>query len=144
MRLESVITLSKGVATIKEITPLDFVLAIHLAIAKYGDIAIDEVEQDFWQTVWLENRLIALNGEFTEEEFLQINAQFSALNASIFQAKAEGSTQSANTKVSKKLSRVAKEIQTECALFISLFNYQAVFSYGFTFIQHLQKLHHKK
>jgi|GEM_PF-3702059 len=144
MRLEYAITLSKGVATIKEITPTDFVLAIQLAIARYGDISIDDVEQDFWQTVWLDQGLIALDGEFTEAEFVTVMGRFSELNQSLFQKQESGHVDNTpSSKVNKKLSRVAQEIQTECAIFVSLHNYQSVFSYGFMFIRQIQKLHKK-
>lgn len=143
MRLSHSITSSKGVATVKEITPLDYVLALNLAIAQFGNVGIDEIEETFWLAQWLEQQLIVMDGEFTEAEFADIIQQFKSLNSGIFQKLPEGSPQVDPTRKlkSKKLKEVAQSIQTDCAILISRFNYQAVFSYGFQFIQHIQQLH---
>ena len=145
MRLSDSITTSKGVATINEITPLDYVLVLNSAIAKFGNIGIDEVEELFWLEQWLKQKLIVLDGEFAETEFADIIQQFKMLNSSIFQQLPKGSRQvDPKRKLrSKKLKEIAQSIQTDCAILISRFNYQAVFSYGFQFIQHLQQLHKK-
>jgi hypothetical protein len=143
MRLSPSITLSKGVATLKEITPADYVLALHLAIEKYGNVSESEVEPSFWLSVWLEQGLIALQGDFTEAEFSQVGDKFVRLNASLYQQVGSGKAKTSPQKHQKKLLEIAHEVQTECAVLISQFNYQNAFSYGFTFIQHLQKLHKK-
>ena len=145
MRLDAIIQLSKGVATLKEITPTDYVLALHLAIEKYGNIAESDVEPSFWLSVWLEQGLIALQGEFTEDEFNQVRDKFYSLNSSLYKTQPEDSrhVERKTRQHSKKLKEVAQDVQTECAIFISQYNYQAIFTYGFIFIQHLQELHKK-
>jgi hypothetical protein len=143
MRLSHSITSSKGVATVKEITPLDYVLVLNLAIAQFGNVSIDEIEEAFWLAQWLEQQLIVIDGEFTEAEFADIVKQFKSLNSGIFETLPVGGrhVEPSRKPISKKLKEVAQSIQTDCAILISRFNYQAVFSYGFQFIQHLQQLH---
>lgn len=153
MRLEPIVPLSKGVAKLKEITPTDYVLALTLAIEKYGNIAESDVESEFWWSVWWEQGLIELQGEFTEDEFTeddfnQVRDKFFSLNASLYKPQSKESRhvekiEKANKHSKKSLKEVAQDVQTDCAIFISQYNYQAIFTYGFTFIQQLQKLHKK-
>ena len=144
MRLSYPIATSRGVATIKEITPLDYVLALHIALAKFGNVSLDEVEEAFWLEQWLAQKLIVIEGEFTETEFADIIKQFKALNGIIFQQSQSTENRRVNPSrklKSKKLKEIAQSIQTDCAVLISKFNYQSVFSYGFQFIDHLHQLH---
>ena len=143
MRLRYSITTSRGIATIKEITPLDYVLALNIALAKFGNVGIDEVDDAFWLEQWLAQKLIVIEGEFTEAEFADLIKQFKTLNSEIFKQQPEDTNHDLAKKKShsKRLKEVAQSIQTDCAILISKFNYQSAYFYGFQFIQHLQQLH---
>ncbi len=142
MRGELTLTLSSGLAIVKEVRPLDYKLAL-IQIMQDGDVLVEDVPGERWDSCWYSLGLIETIGEVNDGDLALVRQGFLSLNRAFFSNETPCKTAVKSPINQRKLSQIERELNHACEILIS-HNHQNCWQYGWQFFQYCLELYKEK